>query len=139
MYEKEERACRQVVYKESEKVLRQMESDLEKFDRIFLVLGKQKLLDDISGLLCDSKTVKEKGQKILALALSKGWIQRDISVTYRQITEAEARELCRLYCMYEFSDRFQIISEETMLYGSIFQLVDAGLLSHRESVAALLQ
>ncbi len=138
MFEKVTDIEQRAVCKDNGRILGQLESDIEKFDKIFLVLEEQKLLDDILGLLCDSEAVKEKGQKILVLALPERWIKKSTSVIYRQIMEGEAKELCRLYSIYEFSDRFQIISDETMLYGSLFQLVHTGLLSLRESVAALL-
>lgn len=127
----------QAVYKDRN-LLQQLELDLEKFDKIFLVLEKSELLDDILGLLGDLEVVKEKRQRILALASSKSRIGKGTSVIYRQITEDESKQLCRLYSMYEFTDRFQVISDGTMLYGSLFQLVNTGLLSLREFVEALL-
>lgn len=138
MFEKMTDIGQQTVRKDGGKILRQLESDLKKYDKIFLVLEEQKLLDDILRLLCDSGAVKGIKQEILVLASLKRRIGKDTLVMYRQITEDESKQLCRLYSMYEFSDRFQILSSETLLYGSLFQLVDAGLLSLRESVSALL-
>ena len=138
MFDKMADIGQQAVYKDRWKILRQLESDLKKFDKIFLVLGEEKLLDDFWELLCDLEVMKEKRQRVLVLASPKRRIGRDTSVMYRQITEGESKQLCSLYSMYEFSDRFQIVSGETRFYGSLFQLVDVGLLSLRESVSALL-
>lgn len=137
MFQKMNDVEQQAVYKDRN-LLQQLELDLEKFDKIFLVLEKSELLDDILGLLGDLEVVKEKRQRILALASSKSRIGKGTSVIYRQITEDESKQLCRLYSMYEFTDRFQVISDGTMLYGSLFQLVNTGLLSLREFVEALL-
>lgn len=137
MFEKITDVAWRTAYKDGE-ILCQLESDIETFDRIFLILEKQKLVDDVLRLLCDTEAAKEKKQEILVLSSQKGWTEEDTSVVYRQITEYESKQLCRLYSMYEFSDRFQIISGKTTLYGNLFQLVDTGLLSLRESVSALL-
>lgn len=138
MFEEITDAGQQTVRKDRGKLLCQLESDLKKYDKIFLVLEERKLLDDILRLLCDSGAMEGKKQKILVLASLKRQTGKDTLVMYRQISEDESKQLCRLYSMYEFSDRFQILSGETMLYGSLFQLVDMGLLSLRESVSALL-
>lgn len=138
MFEKTEDIGQQAVCKDREKLLYQLEFDLKKFDKIFLVFEGQRLLDDFLGVLCEPEVMEKKNQKILVLSSSKRRAGKDTPVIYRQITEEESKQLCRLYSMYEFSDRFQVVSGETMLYGSLFQLVDAGLLSLRESVSALL-
>lgn len=127
----------QTTCKIEKKLLCQLEADIEAFDKIFLIVGRQKLVDGFLELLCDSQAVKTGEKKILVLASSKRWT-KEAAFTYRQIIEYESEQLCRLYSIYEFSDRFQIISESTLLYGSLFQLVNTGLLSPGESVSALL-
>ena len=47
MFDKMADIGQQAVYKDRWKILRQLESDLKKFDKIFLVLGEEKLLDDL--------------------------------------------------------------------------------------------
>lgn len=54
-----------------------------------------------------------------------------------EIADDKAKSLFDFYHIYEFSDRFQIISREER-YGSLFQLVDTGLLTLDEMAKALL-
>lgn len=53
-------------------------------------------------------------------------------------TEEERQYLLKLYFLYEFSDRFQVISDDTP-YGNIFNLVKTGLLTAEEAAQALFQ
>ena len=80
MFDKMADIGQQAVYKDRWKILCQLESDLKKFDKIFLVLGEQKLLDDFLGLLCDLEVMKEKRQRVLVLASPKRRIGKDTSV-----------------------------------------------------------
>ena len=53
------------------------------------------------------------------------------------VSHEEAQELYKLYLTYEFSNRFEICSDN-MRYGTIFNYVDTGIMTEEEAVNALL-
>ena len=56
---------------------------------------------------------------------------------FRKITGKDALNLSRLYRMYEFSDRFFILSPDKT-FGGIFNFLETGLLDRGEVFRALL-
>ena len=110
-----------------------LQSDLEKYDRVILIHDRQR-----SGLcpdFCSSRAVKMSPYKILVLSVEERAAEGDLS--YRQITEEEADRLYKLYHMYEFSDRFRVLSRETS-HGSLFDYVELGILDMEEAFGAFL-
>jgi len=54
------------------------------------------------------------------------------------LTQDELKKIRDLFYMYEFSDRFRVISREDG-YGNIFNLVDNGILTDEEAFEAILK
>ncbi len=116
------------------KLLRQLEEWLAVYDHIFLVPDKTVEEDiSVSGIL-RAGAGKTGDRKFLLLSASL--ITESVGFTYRQLMEEEQEQFLRLYYMYEFSDRFSVISRESA-YGGLFHLVETGLLSMDEAAQAL--
>lgn len=116
------------------KLLRQLEEWLAVYDHIFLVPDKMVEEDiSVSGIL-RAGAGKTGDRKFLLLSASL--ITESVGFTYRQLMEEEQEQFLRLYHMYEFSDRFSVISWENA-YGGLFHLVETGLLSMDEAAQAL--
>lgn len=60
------------------------------------------------------------------------------TMTFRQISKREARQITELYFTYEFSDRFLLVSSKSTDYGDLYHMIDAGILTLEEFAAALL-
>ena len=75
--------------------LKKLESDLEEYEKIFLILGCGKWIQELTEMLFYSETIRKKKQKVLVLSSEKRQIDEDIAVTYRQITDEEMRKLDR--------------------------------------------
>lgn len=120
-----------------ERLLRKLEEDLTEYHKIFLVSGSGRTLEELVRTLCGGKWAKRRRQKILVLSSLKSRAGEDVLVTYRQITEAEEEWLSRFYFLYEFSDRFLLLSDQGT-YGSLFRLIETGLLEPDEALEALL-
>lgn len=118
-------------------ILEGLEEDLKEYEKILLVLDAEERVDKLLDMLLNSRSIKAKKQKILVLYSGKQKIGMDTPVVQRMISREEAEALYGLYSMYEFSDRFQIISR-TETYGDVFQLVDTGLITLEEAIEALL-
>lgn len=136
--------------------LSKLKSDLEGYDRVYLIredeASGEKLLEDFLG----SRALRESKRKVLVMAVAPQERIREKSgrnmpasaiigvengmegrVECRRITEENARFLLSLYHMYEFSDRFRLISTRERC-GSLFQFSETGLLSMEEVWEALL-
>lgn len=112
------------------KLLQQLEEWLAAYDHIFLVPEEDTY---VSGIL-RAGAGKTRERKILLLSTDP--ITVGDGFTNRQIAEENQMQLLRLYHMYEFSDRFSVLSEENA-YGGLFHLVTTGQLSMEEAAQAL--
>lgn len=126
MDEHGDKIVKESVMKKRSGILMEIEKDLERFDRILLIA------DMCAGsfpVITDAKNI---------LVLSVGTISPDnsLQIAYRQITIEQQAELLKVYHMYEFSDRFRVVSRDSR-FGSIWNYVDAGILTEREALEAI--
>ncbi|MCI8813987.1 MAG: hypothetical protein HFH61_01805 [Lachnospiraceae bacterium] len=110
-----------------------LKSVLEKYERVFLIIDKEKsnLLVDF----CNSNALKDSKYRVLILSSEP--FPDNCYAQYYPITEEDGDMLYKIYSMYEFSDRFQVLSRETIC-GDLFDLFDAGILSLEEVFEAFL-
>lgn len=120
-----------------ERLLKKLEEDLEEYDKIFLVSGSEGVQGELVKGLCSGREAGKQKKRILVLSSEKTQAGKAACVTYRQITEEEEERLGRLYFLYEFSDRFLLLSDKGT-YGSLFRLIETGLLETEEALEALL-
>lgn len=108
--------------------LMEVEKDLEQFDRILLIID-----------MCDRPFPAGMGAKnILILSVGTVPLESNLQITYRQITTEQQAELLKVYHMYEFSDRFRVVSRDSR-FGSIWNYVDAGILTEQEALEAFVR
>lgn len=120
--------------KSEKELLEVLEKNLQEFDKVILITGDS----SENGLLSkftDSEALKKTSKKILVM--SDGTIGKKGNYTYRRISMQELKWLKGLYGTYEFSDRFQILSDSGN-YGNIFNYVENGLMTPEEAFHAVL-
>ena len=107
-------------------ILPEIEKDLKRFDRILLITDM-----DIGAFpaVVDAKN-------ILILSVGAVAMESKPQIAYRQITAEQQAELLKTYHMYEFSDRFRVVSRDSR-FGSIWNYVDAGILTEQEALEAI--
>ncbi len=103
---------------------------LEAYDQVFMVMESHtaRLMFEIS---------KRRAFKRRLLVLSTLAFIGHTSIKFAKIEADEALKLQRNYYLYEFSDRFQVVSKEDQ-FGTLYQYVETGILTDVEMVEALL-
>ena len=117
---------KEFVMKKRSSILMEIEKDLERFDRILL----------ITDMCVGSFPVGMNAKNILILSVGTVSLGSAPQIAYRQITAEQQSELLKVYHMYEFSDRFRVVSRDSR-FGSIWNYVDAGILTEREALEAI--
>ena len=107
-------------------ILTEIEKDLERFDRILL----------ITDMGIGSFPAVADAKNILLLSVGAVSMESNPQTVYRQITAEQQAELLKTYHMYEFSDRFRVISRDSR-FGSIWNYVDVGILTEQEALEAI--
>lgn len=131
-----------MVQKNKMQYLENLKSDLQKYDKIFLVLGEEKTVPPFLTAFC-SVILAESKEKVLVLSAFHMENEEEYLAIFRKITGKDALNLSRLYRMYEFSDRFFILSPDKTFggifkFGGIFNFLETGLLDRGEVFRALL-
>lgn len=106
----------------------EIEKDLEQYDRILL----------LTNIWTDPFPTITGTQNILVLSVSTVSLEGNPQITYRQISMEQQTELLKMYHMYEFSDRFRVVSRDSQ-FGSIWNYVDAGILTEQEALEAIVR
>lgn len=107
-------------------ILMEVEKDLERFDRILL----------ITDMCIIPFPAIMNAKNILVLSVRTIPSESNLRITYRQITTEQQTELLKIYHVYEFSDRFRVVSRSGQ-FGSIWNYVDAGILTEQEALEAI--
>ncbi len=110
-----------------------LKADLEKYERVFLIIDRQE--SNLLAAFCNSNALRTSKYKVLVL--SPGEFPNGCCAEQRQITKEDCNMFYQLYYMYEFSDRFRILSKENS-YGSIWNLFDADILDIEDVFEAIL-
>ena len=117
--------------------LERLSHDLKEYDKIFLVIGEGKQMQPVLTAFCDAIIMHEQ-KKVLVLSsfhLDRG---NEYSRLYKEISNQEVLALYQLYHLYEFSDRFFVLSANKM-FGGLFNFLNLGLLNLEEFFIALLK
>lgn len=115
-------------------LLEELEKDLEYYDRIFLIPAVSQEYLDLFIQFGDSDKLENCRKKILVLSDEN--LAEGKRFSCRKLPRQTVRRLRELYFMYEFSDRFQLLSQEES-FGGILNFVDAGILTKEEAICAL--
>ena len=122
-----------VEYKDE--LLEELKKDLEYYDRIVLIpaldIEYHALLAQLDGM----EGVRNSTKKLLILSTEN--LAEGNHYSCRRISCQEMTQLKELYLMYEFSDRFQLLTQERC-FGGILNFVEAGILTKEEALRAIL-
>lgn len=118
-------------------LLLSLESLLNQYDKVFLAdLSGQGMRARWERFLSE-EDFPTFGNRTLLLSAEDINISGNCGFSYKKIAKGTLNELKNLYFMYEFSDRFRLISNENN-FGVIWNYVDAGLLTEKEAFQAIL-
>lgn len=118
-----------------EGLLEELERDLEDYDRIFLIPVMDEVYGELFRWLERSGTPQNCGKKILVLSVEA--LEEGNRYSCRRISVPKMAWLKELYFMYEFSDRFRLLSREEG-FGGILNFLDTGILTKEEVFRGLL-
>lgn len=118
-----------------EHVIDTVERDLERYDKIFLFDTADRKVFECMTHFCDSGQLRETPKKVLVLGM--GEVKNAAKDCYRPITRRQFEELLDIYDTYEFSNKFQFISQKGQ-YGSMFNYINTGFLTFGEMFEAML-
>ncbi len=115
--------------------IERLKKDLEKFDQILLFSGEmqEKIMKDF----CSSQALKKTEKKVLMLSSADPFREKEKNYGFRRISDREREELEQLYRTYEFSNRFQVVSDHFQ-WGSLMNYVKTGMVTMEEFFEALL-
>ena len=122
-----------VEYKDE--LLEELKKDLEYYDRIVLIPALDIEYHDLFAQLDGMEGVRNSTKKLLILSTEN--LAEGNHYSCRRISCQEMTQLKELYLMYEFSDRFQLLTQERCL-GGILNFVEAGILTKEEALRAIL-
>ena len=114
--------------------LRRLAAALAHYDRIYFIPGT----DPAERVLAAGLARRAAGGRAESsiLILSPLAPPDSAGRVWRQISEQDSDALYRLYHLYEFSDRFQILTRDQR-FGGLLNLMDTGVLLSDELLAAL--
>lgn len=117
------------------KIQAELQDYIGRYDAIYMLSGEgnwnHALLERLAG--------HPSSKKYLALLAGGGegaWA--GCAVDHVVISQAEYDGIKRLYHMYEFSDRFRILDDDSAQYGTLRNYVVAGLMTEAEMAEAFL-
>lgn len=111
------------------KFVEDISRDLEKFDRILLLSGNKS--EELLKTFFESDVLRERNRKILILSTLNRLDTQNGTCEYHRISKEEQEILISLYNMYDFSDRFLLISDNPQ-YGSLLNYVKTGIMTMEE-------
>lgn len=117
-------------------IIRKLEYIIEQFDKVLFFSGSTETIFNLTKTFCQSSVVKFTDKKVLVLFTKQIPCDND-NIVFAQISKEEAKQLANLYFMYEFSNKFILVSERKS-YATLFSFVDTGIISIEEAFQALL-
>lgn len=119
-------------------IIESIDRCLKTFDMILMLMdgdgGTENLIEDF----CCSVAMKTTSKKVLILSTSGCLHPNDTDhYEYWKLTDEEQKRIQELYMMYDFSDHFHMISNDSK-YGGLFNYVNAGIMTREEVFQALL-
>lgn len=110
-----------------------LDSDLKEFDVIFAILRGGRITEDWGDEFSRVMQRNSTSKNVLVLSDMDIILTNSHGFEYRRLSEEECRSLRQLYTMYDFSDRFFMISEESQ-YGSLLNYVKTGIITNEEAL-----
>lgn len=111
--------------------------NLKKFDNILMIVDDDGDAEGLSQAFCESEALEKTSKKILILSTADIALGGHGSCEYHKLTDEEQGAMLQLYAMYDFSDRFQVLSDNPQ-YGGLLNYVKTGLMTMEEVFRAIL-
>ena len=115
-------------------ILAELEKDLEQYDDIYLV-GKG---IDLSKVANAEGRVGRRLMFYIPEELFGNGADAGVR-SFRMISSEEEAAALEIYRMYEFSDKFHLLSDDDTNYGCIHNYVRSGVLTEEEAYEAMLR
>ena len=114
-------------------LIKEIEKNIEKYDSILIFDSHNKSIENLLMQFTKSKALHNIEKKVIIY----GYLEDVQNDQYRVITKSEYEDSVNLYHMYEFSDKFKVISD-SIQYGSMLNYLSTGVISQEEYFEALL-
>ena len=119
-------------------MLEQLQKALNEYDKVFLVAESSVYAGSDWERFCNVvRTLEEADLYDRIFLFIEDGVKVSPEFSHMVLSHQEACDLWNLYMTYEFSDRFSVFTNGRQ-YSTIFRYSDAGILTDREAVAAIL-
>lgn len=117
-------------------MLADLQKYIEQYDKIIWIEHSGSYFADLPRKFLESEAVKNYSGRMLVLSTEELEFP-DGSISYRRLSGEEQMELRGYYRMYDFSNRFQVLSDDVQ-YGGLMNFVKTGMLEMEEALEAFL-
>lgn len=114
-------------------LIKEIKKNIEQYDSILIFDSRNKSIENLMKQFLKSKVLHKTDKKVIIY----GYLENIQNDQYRVITKSEYEDSINLYHMYEFSDKFKVISDSAQ-YGSMLNYLTTGIISQEEYFEALL-
>jgi len=116
-------------------IIRKIEKALDKYEKILIFDSSDQQVKAL--LESFSKKIILGDYKRTILVINNGYTIESGNEIFENISNEEYEELCKIYSMYEFSNRILFVSKSNQ-YGSILNYLSMELVTEEEFFEALL-
>lgn len=110
---------------------------LQKFDLVLLIINGSGTAKNLTESFLNSEAMQKAEKKVLVLS-DQSIPYTNIYHQYCQLNTEELDAVRKIYFMYDFSDRFQVLSDNPQ-YGGILNFVKAGKMTQEAAFQTLLE
>ncbi len=119
-------------------IIKDIDKCIKKFDMILMLIDGDGGAENLTRNFCCSAPMKETSKKVLILSASDGFHPNDADhYEYWKLTAEEQESVLELYEMYDFSDRFYVLSND-LQHGVLLNYVKTGIMTQEDVFQVLL-
>ena len=115
--------------------MKMLEHYLKKYDLTILIDAEDS--NKLADLICNSKAMAGTSKRVVIISKA-GYPTKPGNHIYVTVSEKEMKSYLEIYRSYESSDKLVLLSDRNANYGSMFNYVNAGILTTEEMVEAVL-
>lgn len=113
-------------------IIEKIDRDLKKYDIILVFLSGSRMAKDWIDRFVKSTALKNTSKKTLILSDMDICCEDRTAYEFHRMNKYERDSLEQLYTMYDFSDRFFVMSDHFQ-YGSLTNYVETGIITMEET------
>lgn len=117
-----------------DRIINDIEGYINEYDCILIFDVREFEIHQLFSAFCESEALRQTDKKVMVMAAADAV---PVNGQYRKITQEEYESIYEIYSMYEFSDRIQIISQNSQ-YASMLNYIKTGILTMEEMFEAWL-